>query len=496
MKKIILSIIITCLLQNGFSQLKIGPGTHWITTGGASVVLEDINLVNDGTIGAGTGSFKFTGTINSTIGGNTVPPFYILEIAKTNSAKVLLNRNISVSYSINFISGQLDLNGNNTALSTGANIAGETETNRITGANGGFAEITQNLNSPNGSNPGGLGASITSSANLGLVTIRRGHVPQSGTGLVSSINRYYSIVPTNNSDLNATLRLKYFDAELNGQNENIFAQYQSADGGANWSNLSKSSNSTNSNYVEKTGVASFALQTLSNDIISGPVGGLVFTGTRKKPTEVKLNWTTQTETSLSGYKIQRRLDNEIDFSDRAFVNSLAPGGTSSSSLSYQNTDANSYNGTSHYRLKIVALDNTNTYSDIISIAPKAKGGGGNPNNLTATDSDPVVSSVAKSSTSANEMNKKITVGPNPNYGNFWFTVNGIEKETVASLFTVDGKMVKQFRVVNMMQQPVNNLSSGIYILKVHGFDGTKIIVQGDSRKGSNNSPATDNKNLD
>jgi hypothetical protein len=67
-------------------------------------------------------------------------------------------------------------------------------------------------------NPGNLGAFITSAANVGVVTIRRGHVSQSGAGLASSINRYYSITAENNTNLNATLRLKYFDAELNGQN--------------------------------------------------------------------------------------------------------------------------------------------------------------------------------------------------------------------------------------------------------------------------------------
>jgi hypothetical protein len=40
------------------------------------------------------------------------------------------------------------------------------------------------------------------------------HVSQSGAGLASNINRYYSITAQNNTNLNATLRLKYFDAEL------------------------------------------------------------------------------------------------------------------------------------------------------------------------------------------------------------------------------------------------------------------------------------------
>jgi hypothetical protein len=487
MKKIILSVIITFLFQHSYSQLNIGPGVQWITTGNVSAVLSDINLVNNGTIAAGTGSFKFTGTQNSGISGNSQPVFGILEIAKTNNGKLILNRNINVSSSINFLSGQIDLNGSNILLSSGANITGETELNRITGASGGFIEITQNLNAPNGSNPGGLGAFITSATNLGSVTIRRGHMPQSGTGLPGSINRYYSIVPANNSNLNATLRLRYFDAEMNGQTETGLVIYQSNNGGTDWNNLSQTSRSSNSNYVEKTGLASLSLQTLANDVqTTAGVTGLVFTGQRKKPTEVQLKWTSQTETNMSGYQVQRKLDNEADFSDRNFVSTLAQNGNSISPLNYQLIDANSHVGTSYYRLKIITTDNSFTYSDIITIAAKTKGGGGNGgggngngngNNREATDA-------ARGSVSP-DATAKITVGPNPNNGNFWFMVTGIEKETTATLYTIDGKVLKQFRVMNQQQERVNGLGNGMYILKVPGVDAFKIIVQGSSTVTSN-----------
>ncbi len=496
MKKIILSIIIICLLQQTFGQVNIGSSAQWVITGNATVVLSDLNLENNGSIAAGTGSFKFMGIQNSNISGSNMPSFYILEIAKTNNAKVLLSRNINVSSSINFISGLLDLNVNNILLSTGANIAGETEANRIIGPNGGFIEITQNLSSPNGSNPGSLGASITTSANLGSVTIRRGHIPQSGTGLTGSINRYYSIVPTNNSNLNATLRLKYFDAELNGQNENSLVLYQSTNSGANWNNLSRTTNSTNSNYVEKTAVTSLALQTLANDnTTAGAVTGLTFTGTRKKATEVKLDWTSQTETNMNSYQVQRKLDTEIDYTDRASVTSLAQNGNSNSPLNYQNIDANAYTGLSYYRLKIIDKNNVVTYSNIISVAGKTKGakGGGN-NNLTLIGGEEEATAKAISSTtSANT--KKVTVGPNPNNGNFWFSINGIEKETIATLYTIDGKQISQFRVVNLQQQKVSNIRTGIYLLKIPGFETQKIIVNGSGNAAPQSTQSNINSKL-
>jgi hypothetical protein len=363
MKKIILSILLSCLLQQGFSQLNVGAGANWITTANPSVVLQDINLVSNGLISGGLGSFRFVGVQNATISGGAAPSLNILEIAKTNGAMVSLNRSIKVSGSINFVSGRLDMNGRNIFLASTALINNETELNRITGTNGGYVQIIQNLSSPSMLNPGNLGAFITSTANLGSVTIRRYHAAESGASLAGSINRYYSITPTNNSNLNATLRLKYFDAELNGQNENNLVLYQSTNSGVAWNNLSRTGNSTSSNYVEKTAVTSLALQT------------------------------------------------------------LAPGNTNAGAIAAR---------------------------------------GANAGNLEMSDAASGV---------------KIAVGPNPNNGNCWFVVSGIEKETTAALFTMDGKLLKQFSVFNRQQEKINSLGTGIYLLKVQGLQAVKIIVQ-------------------
>lgn len=493
MKKYFLLYKIVLLSLPAFSQITISSGTNWVTSGNVTMTLQNIDLVNNGTFTAGNGSVKFTGNQNSVISGNNMTLFNILEVSKTNNTKVLLARNITAASLISFISGQLDLNGNNILMGSAANIAGESETNRIIGPNGGFVEITQNMNAPNGSNPGNLGVFITSSANLGSVTIRRGHLPQSGTGLTGSINRSYSIVPTNNTNLNATLRLKYFDAELNGQNETSLVLYQSTNSGANWNNLSRTSNNTNSNYVEKTAVASLTLQTLANNniVASDGVTGLVFTGQRKKATDVQLNWTSQTETNMNRYQVQRKLDNEIDYTDRASVTSLAPNGNSNSPLNYQNIDANAYTGLSYYRLKILDKNNVVSYSNIISVAGKTKGGKGGGNNTLTLAGNEEVATTKAISASSSVITKKITVGPNPNNGNFWFSINGIEKETIATLYTIDGKQINQFRVVNLQQQQVSNMRTGIYLLKIPGFETQKIIVNG----GRNGTPQSTQTNI-
>ena len=382
MKKIVYTIIISCLLCQGFGQVSIGSGAQWVSNGSISITLQDMNLVNDGSI-SGTGSFKFSGLQNSTIAGSGSSYFGILEMAKTNNATLQLNKNIHVSAAINFTAGLLDLNGNNMLMDATANINGESESSRIIGPLGGYVEIIQNLNAPSSVNPGNLGAIITSNENMGTVTIRRGHQAQIGSGLTSSITRHYNITPSFNSNIDATLRLKYFDAELNGQNENLLViwQFNPLYDGANWQNLSHSGRDATSNYVQRAGINNLYLATLANDYI-------ISTATR---------------------------NSDVKAATAAFL-------------------------------------------------PTVK--------------------------------KKITVGPNPNNGNFWFSINGIEKETIAHLYTIDGKQINQFRVVNLQQQHVNNLRSGIYLLKVGGFETQKIIVNAGINSGQQSKQIiTDNYKL-
>jgi hypothetical protein len=485
MKKLILIIVTTCLGHFGNSQVTVSNGAQMVTSGNASVVFNNIGFVVDGTFVPGNGSAKFIGDQSVNLSGASSVNFNILEIAKPGNAKLLLQRNVNIGYSVNLLNGHIDLNNNNIILAPTAFIAGEAEHTRIMGTNGGYIEITQELNAPFGINPGNLGASITSNGNLGIVTIRRGHNALSGTGLLTGINRHFTILPTNNTNLDATVRVKYLDAELNGQAEAGLVQYKSSDNGVNWSNQQFTSRDAIINFVEKTGHNSMSIFTLASDNTevpppppTDPVTGLVFNAKRKKPTEVELTWTTGTETNLNGFEVQRRLLNEPDFSVRIFVNSQAPTGTSSSPLAYLYKDANTYTDTSFYRLKLVDNTGNFSYSDVRAVPAKTKGGGGgngNGNNNRevneSIDAKPV-------HPGAIIRGGKITVGPNPNNGQFWFVVSGIEKETVANLCSFDGKVLKQFKVNNDQRHHVSGLNNGIYLLRVPGIDAFKVIVQG------------------
>src|SRR5690606_3076738 len=117
MKYIILLLFnwIVVLQITAQNVLKIEPGAELKTTGGVVITLQNMDLVNDGTINQlpGEGKFRFSGSVNNSISGANTPLFDVMEIAKTSSAKVSLQNNINIGSSINFTSGLIDLNNYN-----------------------------------------------------------------------------------------------------------------------------------------------------------------------------------------------------------------------------------------------------------------------------------------------------------------------------------------------------------------------------------------------
>jgi hypothetical protein len=268
MKKIFSYFILSAVLflNNDLSaQVMNGAGTQLVASGDLKLVFNDLSLVNNGNFLPATSTVNFIGANNQSISGSSTTSFYNLSVNKTGIGKILLQRNIDINGNIIFTSGQLDLNNYNIILSHSSLITGETENARITGANGGYVQITSILNAPLSANPGNLGATITSTSNLGTTIIRRGHAPQA-RGVVPgfSINRYYDIIPTNNETLNAALKLSYFDAELNGKKEAELWLWKSIDF-VNWFvSADTDTRDTLINYVTGKGINNFSRWTLSD----------------------------------------------------------------------------------------------------------------------------------------------------------------------------------------------------------------------------------------
>jgi hypothetical protein len=368
-----ISILFACLIATNSSliaQLRIGPSTNWKSNSSTYVVLDNIGIQYDAPAASLENIFKFTGGIDADLGGTNLPSYYILELAKDGLAKLILQRDITISQSINFQTGFFELNNNQVSLAGTALINNENENSRFIGTNGGNINTIVSLNGPTSVNPGNLGAIITSSQNLGLVTISRGHRSQTnGGGSGNSILRYYDILPANNSNLNATLRFNYFDAELNGLNENSLLLWKSNDN-VNWVNAGFTSRNEVDNYVEKIGITDFSRWTLSSVGNALPVVGLKLTGIWRNNASA-LNWTTVAEYDNDHFEIERKYSQDFSFNKISAVGSKYADGNSQFLTAYEHTDA-AANASAQiilYRLKQVDKNGRYQYSNTIAIHP-------------------------------------------------------------------------------------------------------------------------------
>ena len=86
----------------------------------------------------------------------------------------------------------------------------------------------------------------------------------------------------------------------------------------------------------------------------------------KEGTKNVLNWTTLTEINNKGFAIERSVDGS-NFTQIAFINSIAKDGISSQTLNYLFNDSKPFNGNNYYRLKQIDINGKFEYSSIVKI---------------------------------------------------------------------------------------------------------------------------------
>ncbi len=230
--------------------------TTWI--GADSASWADTGNWSKGTVPASTsnvGLYKWgLGNEAAISGSPTVGNLLISSTAApTLSSALTVNGNL-------VLEKNLDLNGQ--AVTLGATSFLVEGSGRAFGASGTIA-TTRALNNISALDVAGLGAKISTAANMGSTTITRGHAQQTGAGGNVSILRYYDITPTNNSSLNATLVFNYHDAELNALTEGNFKLYRSTDNGANWTN-EEGVLSVADNFITKSAIPGFSRWTVGD----------------------------------------------------------------------------------------------------------------------------------------------------------------------------------------------------------------------------------------
>lgn len=242
-----------------------GPGSFTLSEGGtieigAAAGLDPVN----GPIRTATRSFSanatyiYNGTTAQVTGSDL--PASIMNLTIENNAGVTLSQATNVTGTLAFKAGNLAMNGY--ALTYAAMSAGP-----------GTLSESGTLNAPNAVNVGGLGAVITSGADLGLTMVKRGFMADTINGF-PTITRYYDIHPTNNTGLNATLEFKYEESELNGIPENALALFSSSDNGKTWVKRGGVVDHYN-NKVKLTGIDGFSRWTLG---VNATMAGTYYVG--------------------------------------------------------------------------------------------------------------------------------------------------------------------------------------------------------------------------
>jgi hypothetical protein len=323
----------------------------------------DSTLKNTGTTTLDpAANYSFNGTAAQVTGA--LLPSSVNDLNISNAAGVTLTADVSINGELNLDDGNLFLDGNIINLGSTGTL-NETDGNTVTGSSGKII-ATRDLNSPAGENVGGLGAMITSSANLGSTLVERYHSSAVGGGN-QGILRQFNIEPANNSALDATLRLYYDESELNGIAEANLTMFNSPDGTVDsWEAAGGTANETD-NYVEVSGIADFSYWTLGDANNPIPVELTSFSAT-SDGRFVTLNWVTATEVNNQGWNIEKRIKNSEDnfgeWSVAGFVNGV---GNATESVSYSFIDKNVTSGILQYRLKQIDFDGTFNFGQIVEV---------------------------------------------------------------------------------------------------------------------------------
>jgi hypothetical protein len=224
--------------------------TTWL--GGTSGTWSDDSNWSDGapTASDNVGIYKWATGSEATLAGT--PTFN--HVVFSSTASPVLSSGFTVNGNF-FLHKNLDLNGKTITLGSSATLF--EGANRLYGSSGSIT-TTRSLSNLSAQNVGGLGAVITTTANMGSTVITRTHASQANVMGGKSVMRSYLVSPLNNNGLNATLVYNYHTDELNGITEAQLALHKSTDGGSTFTYQGGTVDAAN-NTITLTGIAGFGV---------------------------------------------------------------------------------------------------------------------------------------------------------------------------------------------------------------------------------------------
>ena len=199
--------------------------------------------------------------------------------------------------------------------------------------------------------------------------------------------RYYfnqaertAVINAANAFMNANPACAYtykYNAGNNGwfwfKNNNIAYNAPSFDDNSNFAMLNNTANgvtSNGTNYTEISGITGFSGGTGAIVLVPSaflPVEWMFFTGENMNDHN-QLQWATASEKDAAQFEVERSYD-AVSFEK---IGTVRAAGTSSETNFYGFNDYNMQNGANYYRLKLVNIDGTSEYSEIVVVENKVE----------------------------------------------------------------------------------------------------------------------------
>jgi hypothetical protein len=183
-----------------------------------------------------------------------------------------------------------------------------------------------------------------------------------------------------------------------------------------------------------------------------PLNLVSFTAQKKPGGYTALQWQTASEQNVQGFTVLRRKNNETSFMPVGYVESQTKNGNTGNGANYVFNDSIAFtNGAIYYRLKIINIDGTFSYSGIRMV-----------NSATAGFDYSIYPNPAK---------KQVTV-----------FINNYNKPVLMKMFNAAGQLVKE-QLLDQQSTLVNLPGlQGIYIIKFKDKEGNslaqeKLLVQ-------------------
>ena len=357
-------LLVLCVPPSTAQQVTVlSGGTATLQNGGRMGLSATLSV--DGTLAAPGSTLRFERdgdqSLTGTNGALTVTDVVVDKL----TGALQLGTNIFVRGLLDVRQGDVNLRGHTIDLGASGTLrerAGQT----VTGTTGTIT-ARRTLNAPSAQNVAGLGAAITSGADLGTTVVTRGHTvqsdPESGN---EGIARYYDITPTTNAGLDATLTFSYDESELNGYEESVLTLFRSGDGGTTWTDEGGTLDMA-ANTITLSGIDAFSRWTLGSSSTPLPVELTSFEAT-VDGFAVLLRWQTASETNNAGFEVQRSRDEGQEEGDWQVLGFVEGAGTTAEPQDYTYRVAEVASGTHRFRLKQIDFDGAFDYSPEVEVA--------------------------------------------------------------------------------------------------------------------------------